>query len=203
MTSFVAMGLVLGLSAGVAPGPLLTLVVAETLRHGTRSGIKVALAPVITDLPIIVFSLWVLAAIADMERLLGGITLTGALVVAGMGVSSLRSGGVGRVEAGEGERSLAKGVMINALSPHPYLFWLTVGAPTATRAYAEAPLSAIGFVGGFYLLLVGSKMALAGLAGRSRQFLSGKAYIRVMRFLGLLLLVFAVILLRDGMGLLA
>jgi len=47
---------VLGVSAGFAPGPLLTLVISETLQHDIKSGVKVALAPIITDLPIIILS---------------------------------------------------------------------------------------------------------------------------------------------------
>ena len=50
---FVVPGIVLGLAAGLAPGPLLVLVVAHSVRHGTREGVKVAIAPLITDLPII------------------------------------------------------------------------------------------------------------------------------------------------------
>jgi len=51
-------GLMLGLTAGVAPGPLLTLVVSQTLRYGVREGIKIAIAPIFTDLPIILAALW-------------------------------------------------------------------------------------------------------------------------------------------------
>jgi len=47
---------VLSVSAGFAPGPLLTLVISETLQHDIKSGVKVALAPIITDLPIIILS---------------------------------------------------------------------------------------------------------------------------------------------------
>jgi threonine/homoserine/homoserine lactone efflux protein len=31
-------------------------------------------------------------------------------------------------------KSLTKGILANALSPHPYLFWLSVGAPTMSKA---------------------------------------------------------------------
>ena len=54
MISFLTTGAILGLSAGFAPGPLLTLVVSETLRYNVKEGIKVALAPIVTDLPIVV-----------------------------------------------------------------------------------------------------------------------------------------------------
>ncbi|MDY6953588.1 MAG: LysE family translocator, partial [Thermodesulfobacteriota bacterium] len=51
-----AIGIVLGLSAGFAPGPLLALVISQTLRHNAVEGLKVALAPLVTDLPIILIT---------------------------------------------------------------------------------------------------------------------------------------------------
>lgn len=60
MIDFLTIGAALGLSAGLAPGPLLTLVISETLQHGVKSGVKVALAPVITDLPITLLTFFTL-----------------------------------------------------------------------------------------------------------------------------------------------
>ena len=57
MMFFITAGAALGLSAGFSPGPLLTLVLTETLHHGVKAGIRVALAPMITDAPIIVLTL--------------------------------------------------------------------------------------------------------------------------------------------------
>ena len=47
MINFLTIGTILGLSAGFAPGPLLALVISETLQHDIKSGVKVALAPII------------------------------------------------------------------------------------------------------------------------------------------------------------
>jgi len=49
---------------------------------------------------------------------------------------------------------------------------------------------------------VGSKVVLAVLAGRSVHLLSGRILQHLMRALGLLLLLFAVLLLVDGLRLL-
>ena len=67
MISYLTIGIILGFSAGFAPGPLLALVISETLRHNIRSGIKVALAPIVTDLPIILISLFILAKLSDSD----------------------------------------------------------------------------------------------------------------------------------------
>jgi threonine/homoserine/homoserine lactone efflux protein len=103
MIAAVATGLVLGLSCGLAPGPLMALVLAQSLRHGAREGCKIALAPLLTDMPI-----------------------------------------------------------------------------------------------SFHLMLVGSKVALALLAARSREFLAGWPYRFTMRTLGVLLVACAALLFRQA-----
>ena len=51
-------------------------------------------------------------------------------------------------------------------------------------------------------LLVGTKILLAIVVGKSRGFLKGKAYIYTIRGLGVALCVFALMLFRDGLKLL-
>ncbi|MFV0436202.1 MAG: LysE family translocator [Desulfopila sp.] len=199
---FLLVGMVMGLSAGLAPGPLLTLVISETLQRGVGAGIRVALSPLLTDLPIIVFTLFVLTEISGYHWLLGVISIFGGCLIASMGYGNLRvqrtSFTVEKVRLG----SLTKGVLTNLLSPHPYLFWLGVGAPLMGRAMEESLLAVAGFLGGFYLCLVGSKVILAVLVGRSRGLLGSRGYIVVMRLLGLLLFVLAALLFYDGVNLL-
>ena len=62
MIAALASGAFLGLSCGLAPGPLLALLLAQTLRHGPREGCKIALTPLVTDAPIIVVALVVAAS---------------------------------------------------------------------------------------------------------------------------------------------
>ncbi len=202
MFQFLGIGILLGLSAGIAPGPLLMLVISETLRHGTRSGITVALAPIITDLPIIACSLLILANLASYGPVLGVVSLIGSLFLCYTGYQTLRVTPVDLALPGGETRSLAKGVLTNLLSPHPYLFWITVGTPLIYRSLQEGPAALAAFLGGFYLCLVGSKVILALGVGRSRALLRGRPYLYTMRLLGLLLLLFALFLLRDGLQLL-
>jgi hypothetical protein len=75
---------------------------------------------------------------------------------------------------------------------------MTVGAATLAKAIAASWLAAAVFLGVFYFLLVGSKVALALVAGRSREILTGHMYRMIMITLGLSLVVFAALLLCDG-----
>ena len=202
MIHFFIIGTVLGLSAGFAPGPLLTLVISETLQHDIKSGVKVAIAPIITDLPIIILTLFILSKLANFHNILGIISLAGGLFILYIGYKSLRTKGV-KINLDEIKpKSFTKGVLANTLSPHPYLFWFSVGAPTMTKAISQNTSAPLAFIISFYVFLVGSKIMLAILIGKSKFLLSGKAYIFTMRFLGLVLCVLAVVLFQDGLKLL-
>ena len=121
MINFLTIGTILGLSAGFAPGPLLTLVISETLQHDIKSGVKVAIAPIITDLPIIIITLFILAKLSNFHNILGIISLTGGFVILFMGYESIRTKGVELNLQETKSRSLMKGILVNALSPHPYI----------------------------------------------------------------------------------
>jgi threonine/homoserine/homoserine lactone efflux protein len=190
-----------GLSGGLSPGPLLALVVGETLAHGRRAGLAVAAAPLLTDGPIIAAAILLLGRIETSEPALGIVSLAGGALLASYGIAGLR---VRDTEIGDitgGGRvwgSLGKGVAVNLLNPSPYLFWLTVGTPMLLRADASSRLAAVAFLALFYLGLVGSKAVLAVLVARSRRVLRGKAYLWTNRILAGALLVYAVIFIREG-----
>jgi threonine/homoserine/homoserine lactone efflux protein len=202
MLNFLAIGTLLGLSAGFAPGPLLALVISETLQHDIKSGVKVAIAPAITDLPIIIFTLFILAKLSNFHDILGIISLIGGFFVLFMGYESIRTKGIEITFPETTPKSLTKGILANALNPHPYLFWFSVGAPTMIKAMRQDMISPLVFISSFYVSLIGSKILTAILVGRSKNFLEGNAYIYTMRFLGLVLCIIAVALFRDGLKLL-
>lgn len=202
MLYYFTFGLILGLSAGLSPGPLLALVISETLRHGPSSGVKVALAPIICDAPIVLVTLLIATKLSNIDTVLGIISLLGGCYVLYMAYDSTRQKDQENLGPEQGAGSLTKGVVTNVLSPHPYLFWLSVGAPTVAKSMKVSAFAPVLFIGGFYLLLVGSKVLLAVLAGRSRNFLKGAPYRYTMYFLAVSLGIFAIVLFINGLTLL-
>jgi len=183
---YLVKGLVLGFAAGVMPGPMLGLVIRETLQHGRRAGYSVALAPLITDAPIILAALLIVGALPGWgARALG---LAGGGFIIWMGLDALRAPAPGDTPS-SAWGSLWRAMLTNWLNPHPWLFWLPVGGPLLAAAWRErGPATVAAFLLGFYGLLVGSKVVLAEVVGRSRRFLQGRAYRWVMRGSGLLLI---------------
>ena len=202
MLVFLLAGLSFGFASGFSPGPLFALVISQTVRYGLKEGVKTALAPLITDLPIVAAATFLLSRISAYNSLLGWISFAGGIFLIFMAWETLKIKGCTPEIDVSGAKSFLRGALVNALSPHPYLFWIMVGSPTLLTAYSHSLSSAMGFIAGFYLALVGAKIILAAIVNRSRNFMNGKIYIYTMRFLGLLLLLFAVLLFRDGINML-
>jgi threonine/homoserine/homoserine lactone efflux protein len=186
----------------VAPGPLLALVISQTLSYGIKEGVKVALAPLITDTPIILATFMIGAQLSADSPVLGLLSLAGAIYICYLAWESLTIKPVAQGDQARQPHSIKKGVLANFLNPQPYLFWITVGTPMLIKSWALKPVNAILWVIGFYALLVGSKITLAILVGHWRKLLQGKVYLWINRCLGIVLLFFAVTLARDGLSLL-
>lgn len=166
---FLFLGLSLGFSAGIAPGPLLALVIQRSLAGGLGSGLRVTLSPIITDLPIIAASVLLIGRLPP--HYLDYLLILGGLFVLWLGVDGLRHSdkGIDLNQTTSPSQDLLHGALVNFMNPHPYLFWAAVGAPTVVRAWRQDPLYAAAFVAGFYLTLLGSKMVIAYLFSRAQN----------------------------------
>ena len=60
-------------------------------------------------------------------------------------------------------------------------------------------MTAVAFIAGLYVCLIGAKMLVAFLVGRSRAFLKSRGYVYVNRILGAVLAGFSFLFLQDGM----
>ncbi len=192
-------GLAFGLAAGFSPGPLLTLVVAESLRFGFKAGVKVAFSPLITDLPIILLCVFVLHFFSDFHWLIAVISILGGIYLAFLALESFR---IKKVEMNVQQlksKSLQKGTIANFLNPAPYLFWISIGAPTVIKASKISLWLVFFYVFGMYFLLVGSKILLAFLTEKSKRFIQSKLYVFINYFLGIVLLIFAGMFIYRGL----
>jgi threonine/homoserine/homoserine lactone efflux protein len=199
--NYLIIGATLGFTAGISPGPLLTLVITRTLERGLGAGVRVAIAPLLTDLPIIVVSMTVFAVLPPaIERTL---TIAGALFIFYLAWEILRAARHAHLAAatlapGTATADLWRGMLVNFLSPHPWLFWIGVAAPLLTSAWQTGAWAATGFLVGFYGLLVGSKVLVAfGVAG-GRRFLNDTWYRRLLGASAALLIFFGATLLWQA-----
>jgi threonine/homoserine/homoserine lactone efflux protein len=189
---------VLGATSGLSPGPLLTLVVAESFRRGFRSGAAVAVAPLLTDAPVILLMILFARVLSSMNPIIGGLYLAGACYLAYLSVEQFRFKGTDIDKVSNATVSFKKGVIVNLLNPAPFVFWLTIGAPLLAQAREISWTVVAVFLAAFYGLLVGMKLLLAVLIGKNRHLLKGRYYKAVMRGMGIVLMLFAAIFIKNG-----
>lgn len=193
MLDFLFLGITLGLSAGLSPGPLQAIVISETLLKGKKEGIKVALAPLLTDLPIIVAAIFFINAISLKNFLF----LAGGIYLIYLGIENVRMKSFqASVKLGISS-AWFKGFAANISNPHPYIFWLSVGAPLVVQGMGEGALSPAAFLLGFYLCLVGSKVALAIFVDKAKNLLEMKRYFYLIKFIGAVLIVMGLFLIKK------
>ena len=197
--TYLITGIVLGLSAGISPGPLLTLVISQTLKFGKKEGIKIAVAPLITDFALILLTVFILTRLSNFHIILGVISLVGGIFLLYLAYENITIRGFDLNSKEIRINSLKNGVIANILNPHPYLFWFSIGGPIILKGYNTNPMLPVLFILGFYICLVGSKIAIALAVGKSRNFLRRNLYLYTIKVLGILLAVFAVIFVKDAL----
>lgn len=184
-------GIVLGLTLGLSPSPVMTLSISKTIQYGVKEGIKIAFAPLITDLPIALVSILIISRLPNREQYLGGIFIMGALFIARLGIRGIRTKGLDIGPDMKSPDSFKQGVITNFLNPNVYVFWFTIGSVAVVDSWTENPLSSVMYLFGFYTLLIGSRVVLSLVISKSKVFKHPKAYIIAMRVLGLILIGFA------------
>ena len=158
LNDLIAPAVSFGVSAATIPGPLIAYLVNTTLTRGWQKGLLVVIAPLITDLPIIILMTFILqqmpAEVLKLIQLGGGCLL---LFIAWGALKQYRAGTVINLSVEEdsgaengGLRVLLTGIMMNFLSPGPWLFWGTVNGPLLVKALESSTGHGLAFLAAFY-----------------------------------------------------
>jgi len=159
------LGLTIGFTAGISPGPLLFLTITSALRSGARAGVIVACAPLVSDLVVVTLTLVVLGQLPP--TVLAVIGVVGGVFMCWLGVRTWMEARTASLNQARDQqppstlRALREGAIVNLLSPHPWVAWATALGPLTLAAWRHQPAGAVVFVAGFYVLLVGAKIAVA------------------------------------------
>jgi threonine/homoserine/homoserine lactone efflux protein len=171
MLAYLIQGIGYGFAAAVQPGPFQTYLISQTLSKGWRLTLPAALAPLISDGPIIVLALVVLSQVPVwFQRLLyiaGGLFILYLAYSAFVAWRNYDKSGV--VTDSSGRQSVVKAAMMVALSPGPYIYWSLVSGPILLAGWREAPANGLGFLVSFYATIVLSLSGIIVMFGTARQ----------------------------------
>jgi len=197
-------GMLLGVVEGLKPGPLLTMVIRETLSGGLRAGVWTAAAPIFSDGPLVILSLFAAAWIATNPSVLLAITVAGALFLAKMGLECFRLEPLapGTIEAGLPKDSFLRGVVTNLLNPNVYVFWFLIGGPLMASVVDEELLAPVAYAVSFLVTLMLTKVGVAYAIHRASGDLSITTYKRLLAGCGMVMLGFSVFYAFDAYHLL-
>ena len=197
--TFLISGVLLGLVEGYKPGPLTTVVVTQTLKHNWKSGLKVAISPLLTDGPIILICALIYRNLSDFALGNSLLSLAGGFFLLWLAYdSAFKSNLKIENEVDEKDDSLKKGIITNLLNPNPWSYWALIGAPFLIEAWNVEYWMPLLFILGFFTCLIGAKISVALLAGYGSHYLQGKNYKILMYFCSLTLILFAAIFFMNA-----
>ena len=158
MLPYFLKGLSYGFAAAVSPGPMQAFLLSQTLKNGWLRTLPAALAPLISDGPIIVLVLFILAQVPEsglrLIRIAGGLFI---LYLAWGAYKNYRQATNAdlEIQPDSSAQSLLKAALTNFLSPVPYIFWSTILGPILLEGWQQSPATGLVFLLAFYGLLVG------------------------------------------------
>lgn len=162
MFAYLVMGMTFAFAAAVQPGPFQSYLISQSLSRGWRHTLPAALAPLLSDGPIILLVLLVLTRIPPwLEYALqvaGGVFLLYLAYGAWKAWRNYAAGEVGLPPARQ--QTVLKAALVNLLNPNPYLAWSLVMGPLLLEGWREAPANGIALLVGFYGAMVA---CLAGI----------------------------------------
>jgi len=149
---YILQGTVYGFSAAVQPGPFQTYLISQALSKGWKRTLPAALAPLVSDGPIIALCLFVLSQVPLwFQRFL---YIAGGLFILYLAYSAYRSwrnfASNLPTEEAQTKQSVLKAALMNALGPGPYIYWSLITGPILLAGWRETPIYGIGFLAGFY-----------------------------------------------------
>jgi threonine/homoserine/homoserine lactone efflux protein len=171
MWLYIVQGIGYGFSAAVSPGPFQTYLISQTLTRGWKQTLPAALAPLISDGPIIALCLLVLSQVPLwFQRFLYIAGGSFVLYLAYGAYTSWKNFDSSLPVAEIGiQQSLLKAAVMNALSPGPYIYWSLVTGPILLKGWRETPLNGISFMAGFYTTIVFSLLLIIILFGTAAK----------------------------------
>ncbi|HQH72354.1 MAG TPA: LysE family transporter [bacterium] len=170
MVFYLLQGMGLGLAAAAQPGPFQTYVISQTLDLGWKRALPVCLAPLITDGPIILLALVVLSRLSGwFEPVL--YTASGLFILYLSYKAFQRWLHFTADDAGtpSSVQSLGQAVVMNAISPGPYIYWSLVTGPILLAGWRETPFHGLAFLAGFYGAMISVLAGIIVMFGAARQ----------------------------------
>ena len=187
------LGLVIGLTGALVPGPTLVATINTSVTGGWKTGGRVSAGHALVEAVIfaaIILGLSPVTAVSDYSGLIGAIGGT-ALVV--FGILTIRGAGSGVPEGGSGSvvaNPYLAGAVTSVSNPYFWLWWFSVGSALVLAAAQQAFLFALAFLAGHWSADFGWYTIVSASVHQGRRVLDERRYAWVLRGCGIFLMAF-------------
>jgi threonine/homoserine/homoserine lactone efflux protein len=156
MTAYLIFGITYGFIAGVQPGPFQTYIISQTIKRGWKQTLPASFAPIISDGPIFILTVFILSTIP--EDFLFVIRIIGGIFLVYLSFNAYKSWKIfepnEQIESDAKNKTLINAVIVNLLNPNPYLGWSLIMGPIFLEGWNDVPAYGISLIISFYSTLV-------------------------------------------------
>jgi threonine/homoserine/homoserine lactone efflux protein len=195
-------------SGAMMPGPMLTVVVTETPRHGFKAGPLVVLGHAILELTLLLLLVVGLGPALKNEtvqavlQIAGGVMLilTAASMIVGVARDRVQIGWETEATGGR-TRTVVMGIVSSLSNPYWAIWWATIGLGLLTKAYALGVAGVAVFYVGHITGDLTWYSLISGAVSAGRRFITLRVYKGMLLGASVFLLALAVWFLASGIGL--
>jgi threonine/homoserine/homoserine lactone efflux protein len=150
LPAFFSIGFILGLTGAMAPGPLLTLTIAESAKRGGIVGPLMVLGHGILELALLLLIVFGVGKLLHNEVIFAMISFGGGMVLVWMGIDTIRGlRGYSLAAAIQpGKKSLhpiLSGIIVSIANPYWFIWWLTIGMGYVMFAKSSGYMGILAF----------------------------------------------------------
>ncbi|GAA5262163.1 LysE family transporter [Methanocalculus sp.] len=194
LISIFIIGLLIGLTGTLAPGPTLIATINASVTSGWRAGPLVSIGHIGAEIGII------LLIVVGLGALIGSVTwvigLVGGVALVLFGLLTLSSARVALLPTGDDsmdvKKPVAAGLLTSFANPYFWIWWFTVGA-ALLWSYLDGGIIAGGaFMAGHWAADIGWLTLVSLSLHRGRFFLSESGYRLVLAACGIFLVIFGI-----------
>ena len=196
-----SIGLTVGLTGAIAPGPTLLATVNYSLKDGWLAGPKVAAGHALIE--IVIFLLIVKGLAVAMQEHSRFIALIGGLALIAFGILTMRgSKSATMASAGDGSYTnpYIAGMLTSAANPYFWIWWLSIGSALVVSGLEAGLIVAAIFMIGHWSADFGWYLLVSSSLDRGKSLLSQENYRRILGLCGIFLVLFGVYYLGSGIG---
>ena len=131
----------IGFSGAVMPGPLLTVGIAETPRHGWKTGPVISVGHAVAEIGVVIVLALGVAAIASHPMITRTIAVVGGIALLLMGAMMIYDNLKNRIaydttstDRKAGMKLAGKGITASLSNPYWFVWWVTVGLALLVKA---------------------------------------------------------------------